>query len=201
MYRTADSRLVTCLAMTQINAYTLSVQLQHTINQIDKFNKDFFSVAICTKISSLNSLSYLCHLNVNRTLTKRGTRTNLISRNAFIKQYQFGFRARSSGYSHSTNGTTYFTVTHETYRGPHSTSVNWQLSFHVACSQIIFFFVAQIINSLLIILSLINIGYSIVQSNNGVEKYQYPVYYVTPGIMVVTFVSVLDNTAHTFKSS
>lgn len=44
---------------------------------------------------------------------------------------------------------------------------------------------------MLIILSLISIGYAVAQNNSGDEKYQYPVYYVTPGIMAVTFVCIM----------
>lgn len=49
---------------------------------------------------------------------------------------------------------------------------------------------------MLIILSLINLGYAVVQSNNGAEKYQYAVYYVTPAIMAVTFVWAKDITSY-----
>lgn len=46
---------------------------------------------------------------------------------------------------------------------------------------------------MLIILSISSIVYASYQSNNGVELYQYPVYYVTPAVLTATFVRILKN--------
>lgn len=66
--------------------------------------------------------------------------------------------------------------------------------FHEATKKRLIYYwnLFQIINLLLIILSLCSIGYAVYQSNNdGIEMYKSDVYIVTPAILAVTFVSVL----------